>query len=254
VLTTGLVSVTFRQLSPHHIVKLVMQAGLDSIEWGGDVHVPHGNMAVARTVEKMMQDTGLFVSAYGSYYRLAEADSPNIDAVLDTAEALGTPQVRVWAGRRGSDVADATYRQAVIEDALRIVDLADKRNLTISLEYHRNTLTDTADSALDLLSAVNHPRLRTLWQPPYPATADEKVASLQAVLPYVTNLHVFYEHFHNRHPLADGQTDWVRYIDTLKTSGQEHVLSLEFVQNDDIQVFLNDTETLRDWVTSAEPY
>jgi hypothetical protein len=41
---TGLVSITFRQLSPPAIIDLVRQAGLEGIEWGGDVHVPHGDL------------------------------------------------------------------------------------------------------------------------------------------------------------------------------------------------------------------
>ena len=37
---TSLTSVTFRKKSIEEIVDLVAQAGLDAIEWGGDVHVP----------------------------------------------------------------------------------------------------------------------------------------------------------------------------------------------------------------------
>ena len=35
----GLVSITFRKLQPDAIIKLVAQAGLTGIEWGGDVYV-----------------------------------------------------------------------------------------------------------------------------------------------------------------------------------------------------------------------
>ena len=47
---TGLVSVTFRELASREIVALVANAGLDGIEWGGDVHVPHGELSTARQV------------------------------------------------------------------------------------------------------------------------------------------------------------------------------------------------------------
>ena len=42
----GLVSVTFRKLSPEEIVQLVVSSGLKGIEWGGDIHLPHGILAV----------------------------------------------------------------------------------------------------------------------------------------------------------------------------------------------------------------
>ena len=40
---SGLVSITFRKLTVEKIIELVKEAGLQGIEWGGDVHVPHDN-------------------------------------------------------------------------------------------------------------------------------------------------------------------------------------------------------------------
>jgi len=250
-LNTGLLSVTFRGLSAGRIVDLAVQAGLDSIEWGGDVHVPHGDVARACEVRSMTNDSGLFISAYGSYYRLAEKSSPPIEAVLDTAEALGTNIVRVWAGKRGSEDADAAYRQAVIDDAHRVVALADARSLTLSLEYHQNTLTDTLDSTLDLLNAVQHDKFRTFWQPPHTPDLDAKKRGLQTLLPHITNIHVFHWNPYNhrvRYPLVDGEADWLEYIHLIRASKQDHVLSLEFVRDDDEAQFLKDAATLRAWL------
>ena len=68
----GLVSITFRQLSAEKIVGLVSAAGLQGIEWGGDIHVPHGDVKRAEEVKRMTLDSGLEVSAYGSYYKFQE--------------------------------------------------------------------------------------------------------------------------------------------------------------------------------------
>ena len=249
-LSTGLVSITFRKLSVERIVELVVSANLNSIEWGGDVHVPHGDISQAKKVAKLTTDAGLSVSAYGSYYRLADPDSPDIEAVLDTAEALGTENVRVWAGRRASIDADDAYRQIVYDDAKRITELADKRNLTVSLEYHNNTLTDTLASAQALLNTVNHPRLKTFWQPPHTYNMDLKLTGLKTLLPQITNVHVFHwkPEDHARYPLADGTADWKQYIDILRTSPNNHVLLLEFVVNDDEDQFLTDAKTLQSWL------
>ena len=65
-ITTGLLSVTFRKLTPPEIVGLVRQAGLAGIEWGGDIHVPHGNLDRAREVRQMTLDAGITIAAYGS--------------------------------------------------------------------------------------------------------------------------------------------------------------------------------------------
>ncbi|MNI10046.1 hypothetical protein D3C73_631400 [compost metagenome] len=53
---TGLVSVTFRRLSVEEIVMMVQKAGLQDIEWGGDIHVPHGNFQRAHEVAKLTHD------------------------------------------------------------------------------------------------------------------------------------------------------------------------------------------------------
>jgi 3-dehydroshikimate dehydratase len=63
---TGLLSVTFRQLVVEDIIPLVVQAGLDGIEWGGDIHVPHGEVKRAEVVGRLTRDAGLQVGGLAS--------------------------------------------------------------------------------------------------------------------------------------------------------------------------------------------
>ena len=56
---TGLVSVTFRKLTPEKIIELVSEAGLNAIEWGGDVHVPHGDLKRAAEVDADLDEWGV---------------------------------------------------------------------------------------------------------------------------------------------------------------------------------------------------
>ncbi|NDC87712.1 MAG: sugar phosphate isomerase/epimerase, partial [Bacteroidetes bacterium] len=49
-LKTALLSITFRSLQAERIIALAAQAGLDGIEWGGDVHVPPTNLAHAQRI------------------------------------------------------------------------------------------------------------------------------------------------------------------------------------------------------------
>ena len=147
-LIPGLVSITFRNLSPQEIVDLVVKAGLSSIEWGGDIHVPHGDIAQAKKVRQQTLDAGLSVAAYGSYYRIGVSEGKGLPfaSVLESAVALGAPTIRVWAGEKGSAETTAVERAAIVADAIRIAELAQAQNVAISLEYHGGTLTDTRDS------------------------------------------------------------------------------------------------------------
>ena len=63
---TGVVSVTFRGLAPQAIADLTVRAGLDAIEWGGDVHVPPSGPANAAAVGALTRGCGLTVASYGS--------------------------------------------------------------------------------------------------------------------------------------------------------------------------------------------
>lgn len=253
-LETGLLSVTFRQRTPQNIVKLCVSAQLQSIEWGGDIHVPHGDLKTAKEVGQLTRDNGLRCSAYGSYYRLGKTQSPSIEAVLDTADALGTSIVRVWAGERSSSEADAAYRQAVLDDAMRVAEQATQRSIIVSLEYHNNTLTDTLESTLDLLETVNSPSLQTFWQPPHTPDLNAKIHGLQTLLPWLTNVHVFHWHPQTleRFKLDEGESDWRKYLDIISASQRHHTLSLEFVQNDAPDVFFADAQTLKSWLETSQ--
>ena len=89
----GIVSVTFRQLSPERIISLVSEGGLSAVEWGGDVHVPHGDLATARDVGRWTRNAGLEVASFGSYYKAGESEEAGLPftSVLETASALGAP-------------------------------------------------------------------------------------------------------------------------------------------------------------------
>ncbi len=243
----GLVSVTFRRLSPREVVDLCVSSGLQTIEWGGDVHVPPDDTAAASRVGEMTRMAGLSIAAYGSYYRLG-AGGDSFDAVLAGAEALGAPAIRVWAGDRGSaDTGDAG-RMAVADDAMRCADLAGAKGISICYEYHDRTLTDTTESATALLAATQHPFIRSLWQPPHGKSPRECLNSLRAVLPRLHHIHVFHwwPEPDNRLPLADGRDRWEAYVSELTSSSIDRDFLLEFVRGDDPPALREDARTLRE--------
>jgi len=251
-LKTGLVSITFRKFTPEELIPLVVQAGQQGLEWGGDVHVPHGDTARAEAVGRRTREAGLEVAAYGSYYRAAAPEkSPEIEAVLDSAEALGAPSIRVWAGNTASAAATDAQRRAVEDDLRRICGLAADRNLRIALEYHGNTLTDETASARALLDALPLPNLDTLWQPPNGKSLEHCLESLDSVLDRVSNLHVFQwkTGWSDRRPLAEGQERWSAYLRRLPPSPARWAL-LEFVPDDLPENYLRDAKVLREWLTT----
>jgi sugar phosphate isomerase/epimerase len=249
----GLVSITFRKLTANEVIDLAKKAGLAGIEWGGDIHVPHGQVGVAREVAHRTRDAGLACSAYGSYYRLGTPGPDAFPEILQTAVALGTRIIRVWPGSAGSAESDASTRDRVAADGRAIAAQAADAGLTIACEWHGNTLTDTADSAAALFGAVDHPSFQTYWQPPNKTPADACLENLESALPRLAGLHVFHwdEQTVDRRPLSEGASRWRQYLTraaAAPATTEPRYAMLEFVRDDDPSQFFCDAETLKNWL------
>ncbi len=246
-LILGLVSVTYRKLTPAAIIDLTARAGLSCIEWGSDVHVPQTDLANARRVGEMTREAGLTVSSYGSYYRLGMGQ--DFAPYLEAACALGAPIIRIWAGNRGSASVDAATRAAWAAEAKTACRMASERGITVAFEYHHDTLTDTAASALALVQAVDEPNCRLYWQPEFAKPQDLILSDLEAVAPYVDVCHVFtWNPDHSRRPLLDGIDVWREYLS--RVPGWEgKPLLLEFVPGDDPALLSREADALREIVS-----
>ncbi len=255
-LIPGLVSITFRDLQPREIVDLCQQAELKAIEWGGDLHVPHGDLASAESVAAMTAEASMVTSAYGSYYRAgtSEHDGLAFETVLETAQHLQTDCIRVWAGNRASTVADASYRKWVVEELQRICEIAQAAGIRITLEYHVGTLTDTHTSARQLLDEVAHSNCRTLWQPLLGSDFVSNLEGLKSVLPELSGLHVFHsgKKPSERYVLADGEDHWLNYLELASDSEYGVCALLEFVKDNTPAQFLQDAEVLRQWICQID--
>ncbi|HNX27742.1 MAG TPA: TIM barrel protein [Phycisphaerae bacterium] len=247
---TGLVSITFRKLAADEIVSLVCEAGLDGIEWGGDVHVPHGDIATAERVRDITIAAGLEVAAYGSYYHVGDDVSPKFDDVLASALALGADKIRVWAGR-GSDVVSRDERKRTIDDAKRIADLAGEKGITLVSEWHGGTLTDTLESAKSFLADVGRSNFKTYWQPPVGRPQDVCLNEIKEILPYIAGMHVFSWEETKRLPLEQHRDRWEEYLALGASAGDFYGL-IEFVQDDSPQVFLRDADVLKKMTAKTE--
>lgn len=252
-LYSGLVSITFRNLGCERIIELVKNSGLNAIEWGGDIHVPHGNLEKAEEVGHKTREADLKIAAYGSYYRVG-CDNKEIGAfskVLNTALKLEAPTIRVWAGDKGSDEADSDWWEKVVEESRKIADMAADKNIKIAFEYHGGTLTDTDESALKLIKKINHPNIYSYWQPPHNMSLKERAQTLNNILPWLENVHVFYwtnSPERKRYALAQARNDWLKYFEIMKKTDKDHFAMLEFVKGDNPDQFKQDALTLKNLI------
>ena len=243
----GVTSVTFRKTDPLHIIQLTKNVGLQSIEWGADVHVPPGNLENALRIFDKTREAGLKVAGYGSYFAAGKQESAEFKEILRTAVALNAPIIRVWAGWEASATAEPSYVRRVIECTRSICDMASEQGILIGYEYHSGTLTDNALSALNVLHEINRDNMRLYWQLDSQLSYVENCAALQAVLPYLYNVHVFYlDSAKKRLPLKQGEKDWQGYAQLLKNCEKVSDVMLEFVRDNSEEQFAQDASTLKE--------
>ena len=250
----GLVSVTFRHASVEDVIAYAIRAGLTGIEWGGDVHVPHGNVSVARRVAEMTRYAGLAIAAYGSYYYLAHSRRLGLDPkrVVETAAILGADTIRVWAGHVGSAQADAAYWSAVVADARDMAALAADRGMTISFEYHSGTLTDSRSATRRLLDLLPGETIRTLWQPQPARSLATNLEDLLDVLPRLSNIHVCAStRSGERLPLSHRRGSWKAYLGAADGTSRDRHALLEFVIGNDPEQLVSDALTLNHLISSC---
>lgn len=246
----GLTSISFRGKSCAEIIRMTKTANLDGIEWGGDVHVPPNAPEWAVKVGEMTREAGLKVLSYGSYYRLCQG--ADFHSVLQTAQLLGAPMIRIWAGNLEKDTAvDSDYEKKAIDELRYICGLAQKVNVKIGLEYHRWTLTWHSTGTCSLLNKTGADNLYTYWQPNPDISHSENCRELEEIKPWLSNFHVFqWEKGDIRYPLYTGESVWRDYYHIAAEQRQNSLI--EFVQGNSEEQFYADAKTLVQWEKSFQ--
>ncbi|WP_405866098.1 sugar phosphate isomerase/epimerase family protein [Streptomyces sp. NBC_00005] len=251
-LRLGLCSVTLRHLDVAGVLAAAVEAGLDCVEWGADIHVPAGDEAVAVAVRTATEEAGLAVASYGSYYRAGHTEPSAFDGVLRSAVLLGAPRIRIWAGTTGTDDTSPDARAAVIRDTRRAVALAADAGVQLAYEFHRNTLTDGADRTLRLLDDIDHPGVRTYWQPPLDVPDADALFGLDTLIDRVAAVHAFsWWPGTTRHPLSSRTELWRAALSRLRAHDGPLDVLLEFVPDNDEKVLVREARTLRSFASPS---
>jgi hypothetical protein len=250
-LRAGLLSVTFRAFDADRIIALARDARLAAIEWGGDVHVPHGDVETAARVRDACAAAGLTVSAYGSYYRAGATAGPSLENVLDPPSRW--PRRSCGSGRERKarrDVARRTgCRRGGPAPRLRASGRpwrADRAGVS------REHLTDDADACVALLRAVPRRTSRRSGSRPTACRPKPRVPGSGRCCrgsrtctsstggrrtPSVTRS-------------TPARTAGGRFLNIVRDEAPpaQRFASLEFVRAESVEQFQSDARTLRGWL------
>ncbi len=244
-LIPGLVSATFKGRPVEEVIELAASHGLQAIEWSENWHVPEGNAEEAVRIAALTKRAGLRIAGFGSYYRLGKG--MDITSGIEAARALGSSVIRIWGGDRPSSELDENAFGLLVDEARKVSLRCARQGLTVALEWHKNTITDTNESGIRFLDGVGNASCRTLWQPTMALTVAQRVAGLRAIGSRLVNLHVYHWDETGRRPLAEGADVWRDYFAAVDRS-EDHYALLEFVKDDSVRQFVNDAATLLQWL------
>lgn len=246
----GLVSVTLRSHSPLEVARLAADAGLTCIEWGGDVHAPPADPDLVDRCREVSAAHDLRVASYGSYWRAGVTPLDEGVAVLDTAVRLGAPRVRIWAGEVGSDTATADQREATRAAISDLAAEAGSRSIELAIEFHPNTLTDTAHTMIAMLDDVGAANVSTYWQPGVGQPDAEALAEFEELVDRVSAVHVFaWWPTIERHPIRTRESLWRPALELIAARRPQADVMLEFVPGDDPDLIGPEAQTLLGWLS-----
>jgi sugar phosphate isomerase/epimerase len=254
---SGLVSVSFRELSVEKILSMCERAQLECIEWGGDVHVVHGNIALAEKVAKMSANAGIEIASYGSYYFAGFSETSSkkplfFQKVLDSAVALESKVIRVWAGHQvnSTEIGDE-QRKIIVDDLLRIGEMAAKQDIAIGMEFHGGTLTDCNESAVRLKQELpDDSNVNFYWQTHLDYNDDQCLEGIKALAFRINNIHVsnwtkIEEGKYTQHLLETRKGPWIKFLSEIIKDGKNHSAMLEFILDNSEENFYKDVAVLK---------
>lgn len=180
----------------------------------------------------MQKKLGITCSSYGTYFKIGRDEQAELEKYIRAAKMLGTNVLRLWCGTKGSASYSEMEKSELFVICRELAHIAEKNGVTLCMECHNGTMTDDAQAALELMTAVNSPYFRMYYQPNQFRSVDENLEYAMMLAPYTEHIHVFNWEGVNRYPLCDGITQWRRYLSAFEG---DHAILLEFMPDDKIE-------------------
>ena len=245
---TGLVSISFRQLSVDEIVDIMKKSDLDCVEWGSDVHAPRDDFDKLNYIAKMQSEKGILCTSYGTYYKLGVEPVEELHAYIKAAKVLGTSVLRIWCGNKNYQDMTEDERVAFVEQAKLAAKIAEDAGVTLCMECHNNTFTNRLEGALRLMEEVNSDAFKMYWQPNQFTDNETNFKYAEKIAKYTVNIHVFNWEGSNKYPLADATELWRKYLSYF--SGNEALL-LEFMPDGNPNTLPIEADALKNIIKGA---
>jgi 3-dehydroshikimate dehydratase len=153
-----------------------------------------------KEARKMIKDHGLKVSAIGSpigKVKLDEPFEPHLDKfkhAVELAQFFETPYIRMFSyyAPQGQNIDD--YRDQVMERMAAKVEVLKDVDVTMVHENEAHIYGHSAENCVDLVEAVNSPKLRLVYDPANFVWGEKITNNVELcwplMEPYVVHIHI----------------------------------------------------------------
>ncbi len=239
----GLCSVTFRKKSAAQVVLIAKKAGIEYIEWGGDVHIK--NTEEARIVKSICDNEGIKISSYGSYFNSAENDEAQWTEICEIASIMGASSVRIWLGKKDSEETGDVEYNTLLENTKKMCDIAKKYSLLVCPECHDNTFNNNTDAFLRIQRDLQADNFRTYFQSRY-CRMEYDLDRIDRTFDFIENVHVSYRDLKKEQKFKKKDKYYIdKLLTKLETKGFDGIVMVEFVDFDSESALCKDVEKLR---------
>ena len=241
----GLCSVTFRKKTAEQIVDIAKKAGIDYIEWGGDVHVR--SLEDAKKVKSLCDEADIKISSYGSYINSAIYDEEKWRSTCEIAKEMGAASVRIWLGKKNSQVTSEEEYRFILENTKRMCEIAAEHGITVCPECHDNTYNNNTDAFLRFAEELARDNFKTYFQSRY-FRMEYDLLRIDKTFDYIRDVHVSYRDLKREQLFRKKDKN---YLDTLLKrlikKNFDGIVMVEFVSCGSEKRFYKDIEKLKSY-------
>lgn len=239
---TGMTSLTFRNHSIEDVIRIAKEAGIDGIEWGAKEQHAVSEENIEK-IKRLSKEAGIEIFSLGSYCYMLDLE--DCIRTVDMAVKLSAPVIRVWAGQKSPQDCSEEEFNLIVSNTKVMAEYAEKYGIMLGFEFHRNSLTETAEGAVRLIKAVDRDNVKTYWQIDERLDFEQNIRNLKVVTPCLAGVfHVQNSSVEEGRLLLEGIKEKLKvYLAPFLQT--DYKVLIEFVKGGLEESFYKDAEVLK---------
>lgn len=244
-LKIGVASVTFKNKTVRQVVEIAKNAGVEFIEWGGDVHVK--TLEDAKLAKKLCHENNIKISSYGSYYRTGSSKVVEWEEVCRIANEMDASSVRIWLGNKNSEEFTENEYNELLEEMKFLCSKAEEYNLLVCPECHDNTFNNNTEAILKLKNDLSCDNFKTYFQSRY-LRFDYDLDRIEKTFDFIENFHVSYRDLKREQRFKKKDKNYInKLIKKFISMSFNGIVIVEFTKSSKEMNFRKDVRKLRSY-------